>query len=34
MMAYIQAKDLYVEDCFACADPNYKLNLRIITETA
>lgn len=34
MMAYIQGKDLYVEDCFACADPNYKLNLRIITETA
>ena len=34
MMAYIQGKDLYVEDCFACADPNYKLNLRIVTETA
>jgi len=34
MMAYIQGKDLYVEDCFACADPAYKLNLRIITETA
>ncbi|MGB5895614.1 MAG: phosphoenolpyruvate carboxykinase [Ignavibacteriaceae bacterium] len=34
MMAYIQGKDLYVEDCFACADPIYKLNLRIITETA
>ena len=34
MMAYIQGKDLYIEDCFACADPNYKLDLRIITETA
>ena len=34
MMAYIQGKDLYVEDCFACADPNYQLNLRIVTETA
>ncbi len=34
MMAYIQGKDLYVEDCFACADSNYQLNLRIITETA
>ena len=34
MMAYIQGKDLYVEDCFACADTNYQLNLRIITETA
>ncbi len=34
MMAYIQGKDLYVEDCFACADQNYQLNLRVITETA
>lgn len=34
MMAYIQGKDLYVEDCFACADPKYKLNIRVVTETA
>ncbi len=34
MLAYIQGKDLYVEDCYACADPKYKLDLRIITETA
>jgi len=34
MMAYIQGKDLYVEDCYACADPNYKLNIRVVTETA
>ncbi len=34
MMAYIQGKDLYVEDCYACADPNFKLNIRVVTETA
>ena len=34
MMAYIQGKDLYVEDCFACADPDYVLPIRVITETA
>ena len=34
MMAYIQGKDLYVEDCFACADPDYILPIRVITETA
>ncbi len=34
MMAYIQGKELYVEDCYACADPKYKLPIRIITETA
>ncbi len=34
MMAYIQGKDLYVEDCYACADENYKLNIRLITENA
>ncbi|GBD86578.1 phosphoenolpyruvate carboxykinase [ATP] [bacterium BMS3Abin03] len=34
MMAYIQGKDLYVEDCFACSDPKYRLSIRVITETA
>jgi phosphoenolpyruvate carboxykinase (ATP) len=34
MMAYIQGKDLYVEDCYVCADENYRLPLRVITETA
>ena len=34
MMAYIQGKDLYVEDCFVSADPKYKLGIRVITENA
>ena len=34
MMAYIQNKDLYIQDCYAGADPEYKLPVRIITETA
>lgn len=34
MMAYIQGKDLYVEDSYACADEKYKLNTRLVTENA
>jgi len=34
MMAYIQGKDLYVEDCYVCADEKYRLPIRVITETA
>jgi phosphoenolpyruvate carboxykinase (ATP) len=34
MKAYIQNKDLYIQDCFVRADRNYKLPIRIITETA
>jgi phosphoenolpyruvate carboxykinase (ATP) len=34
MLAYIQGKDLYIQDCYAGADPKYKLPIRIITETA
>ncbi len=34
MLAYIQGKELYVEDCYACADPQYKLPIRVVTETA
>jgi len=34
MMAYIQGKDLYVEDCYVSADPKYKLGIRVITENA
>jgi phosphoenolpyruvate carboxykinase (ATP) len=34
MMAYFQHKDLYVQDCFAGADPNYRLPIRVITEFA
>jgi phosphoenolpyruvate carboxykinase (ATP) len=34
MMAYIQGKDLYVEDCYVCADDKYRLPIRVITEAA
>ncbi len=34
MMAYIQGKDLYIEDCYASADPKHKIGLRVITENA
>ncbi len=34
MLAYLQGRDLYVQDCFAGADPRYRLNIRVITEQA
>lgn len=34
MLAYLQGKDLFVQDCFAGADPQYRLPIRVITETA
>ncbi len=34
MLAYLRDKDIYIQDCHVCADPQYRLNLRIITETA
>lgn len=34
MMAYVQGKDLFVQDCYVGADPAYRLPLRVITETA
>jgi phosphoenolpyruvate carboxykinase (ATP) len=33
-MAALRSKELYVQDCFAGADPNYRLPIRIITEYA
>jgi len=29
---YLTDKEVYVRDCFACADVNYKLNIRVINE--
>ncbi|MCB0433313.1 MAG: phosphoenolpyruvate carboxykinase (ATP), partial [Mangrovimonas sp.] len=29
---YLSGKELFVRDCYACADPNYRLNIRIINE--
>jgi phosphoenolpyruvate carboxykinase (ATP) len=34
MLAYLQCKDLFVQDCYAGAEPAYRLPIRIITETA
>ncbi len=32
VIAYLNEKELYVRDCYACADPNYRMNLRVINE--
>lgn len=32
--AYLSNKEIFVRDSFVCADTNYKLNVRAITETA
>jgi phosphoenolpyruvate carboxykinase (ATP) len=34
MLAYLQGKDLFVQDCYAGADPDYRLPIRVITEYA
>ncbi len=34
MLAYIQNKDLYIQDCFAGTDPEHRLPIRVITEYA
>jgi phosphoenolpyruvate carboxykinase (ATP) len=30
--AYLAGKDVYVREAYACADPKYRLNIRVITE--
>jgi phosphoenolpyruvate carboxykinase (ATP) len=32
--AYLQGRDVFVQDCFAGADPEYRLNVRVVTESA
>jgi phosphoenolpyruvate carboxykinase (ATP) len=34
LQAYLQGRDVFVQDCYAGADPEYRLKLRVITETA
>ena len=34
LLAYLQLKDVYVQDCFAGADPQYQIPVRVITESA
>ena len=30
--AYLTGKDIYVRDSYACADPNHRMNIRVVTE--
>lgn len=30
--AYLAGKEIYVRDSYACADPKYRLNIRVVTE--
>lgn len=34
MLAYLQQRDLFIQDCYVGADPRYRLSLRVITDTA
>jgi phosphoenolpyruvate carboxykinase (ATP) len=34
VQAFLQARDVFVQDCYAGADPDYRLPIRIITEYA
>jgi phosphoenolpyruvate carboxykinase (ATP) len=34
MVNYVEGRELFVQDCFAGADPRYRLRVRIITEQA
>lgn len=30
---YLGGKEIFVRDCYACASPKYRLNIRVVTET-
>ena len=32
MMAYLAHKEIWVRDCYACADPKYRMSIRVINE--
>ena len=34
LLAYLQGRELFVQDCFAGADSRYQIPIRVITETA
>ncbi len=34
MLSYLDGKEVFVQDCFAGADPRYRLPIRIVTEAA
>ncbi len=33
-LAYLQGREVFVQDCFVGADPNYRIPIRVISETA
>ena len=34
MMSYLEGSELFVQDCYAGADPEHRLGVRVVTETA
>jgi phosphoenolpyruvate carboxykinase (ATP) len=34
LQAYLQGRDVFVQDCYSGADPKYRLKVRVLTETA
>jgi phosphoenolpyruvate carboxykinase (ATP) len=34
VLAHYKGKELFVRDAYACADPKYRLNIKVVTETA
>jgi len=32
MLAYLSGKEVYVRDAYACADPSYRINIRVVNE--
>jgi phosphoenolpyruvate carboxykinase (ATP) len=34
MITHLNGKTVFARDCYACADPKYRLNVKVITETA
>ncbi|MAR39316.1 MAG: phosphoenolpyruvate carboxykinase (ATP) [Flavobacteriales bacterium] len=32
ILDYLSGKELYVRDCYACADPKYRMNIRVVNE--
>jgi phosphoenolpyruvate carboxykinase (ATP) len=32
MKAYLAGREMYVRDAYVCADPNYRMSLRVVTE--
>ena len=33
MLAYFGQKEVYIRDSYACADPTFRINITVVTET-